>query len=120
MKITSINAENTQKFEIYSNYLTKKGKVENHQSIVNKAVDTDKSNESYWQALFLDKALDQMVNNLQNDNSHPLSKKENEPINTYLEALGELNKINAEAIKGQGLAAHSFIDSKNYLDIIAD
>ncbi len=120
MKITSINTENSKSFEIYSNFLTKKGNVESTQATANKQVTVDKSNESYWQALFLDKALDQMVNNLQNDDSHPLSKKENEPLNTYLDALGELNKINAEAIKGQGLAAHSFIDSKNYLDIIAD
>lgn len=120
MKITSINPENTQKFEIYSNYLTKKGKVENHQTIVNKAINIDKSNESYWQALFLDKALDQMVNNLQNDNSHPLSKKENEPINTYFEALSELQKVNTSTMKNDGLGAHLYIDSKNYLDIIAD
>lgn len=120
MKITSINTENSKNFEIYSNYLTKKGKVEDHQNIVNKEVSIDKSNEAYWQSLFLDKALDLMVNNLQSDDSHPLSKKENAPINTFLEALSELDKVNASAIKKDGLEAHFDIDSKNYLDVIAD
>ncbi len=116
MKITDISAKNYQPYEpkelkksdVLKTNNQKSDKLEINQTPTN------------WQKEILLDALAMIENNIQLDNSKPLDKVENQPIETYDEALIELNWINTPFFKAQALGAQANLEAKDILYLFLD
>lgn len=96
--------------------------------IRNEAVklNTEKSNDANtlkfnkWQEEILISALDKLANSIQLDNSHPLGRLENQPIETKAEALAELEKINVESLRNFGSQAQANVSASSFIKLIME
>lgn len=71
-----------------------------------------------WNKQILLDALEKLENNLQTDDSHPLGRNENKPIETFEEALAELKFLkSSEKFKEFAAAAQANIEAKDVLSL---
>lgn len=119
MKITDIRSNSLQDLnlpvfrpeEININNLSKtdksdKLKISNSSSEVASA---------QWQKDILMSALDNLENNIQIDDNHPLGKISNAPIETFEEALIELSFLNSPKFKFQASQAQANLKAEDVL-----
>lgn len=78
------------------------------------------ANKIKWQKDILISALDKLENNIQLDNSHPLSEQKNIPIETFDEALIELSFINSSFFKADGSNAQANISATSIIELFSD
>jgi len=89
MKIAEINPQNYQAYQ--PKELKKSDIPVNSPKGIDK-LDINQNNGNWQKDILLD-ALSMIENNIQLDNNNPLDKMENQPIETYEEALMELNWV---------------------------
>jgi hypothetical protein len=75
------------------------------------------SNDENWIEFILDSALESLENNIQYDNSHPLSTYENRPIETPQEALAELEYFKSDQFIKDALGAQANILPEKVLSL---
>lgn len=75
---------------------------------------------SAWQEEILITAMDKLVNNIQVDNSHPLGRLENKPIETNQEALAVLEKINPEYLFSFGSEAQANVSAASFIQLVME
>jgi hypothetical protein len=120
MKITSINKRIFANYENFVNYLPKIDTTKDTNTIVNYKVTDVSTKQPTLSTNLLDEALKVMVNNLQSNNNHPLSKKDNMPIETYFEAVGELKQINLQDLRKVGLEAQANLNANDVLQLFLE
>lgn len=89
------------------------------QNEVSNAEDSSKSKEM-WKKDILLNALDKLEDNIQLDDSHPLGRKENQPIETFDEALIELAFLKESNFKEVAAQAQANLDPKDVLSLFVD
>jgi hypothetical protein len=77
-------------------------------------------NKANWQKNILLDALSTIENNIQLDNSHPLDRIENQPIETFDQALIELNFIHSPFFKAQASGAQANLKPQDILYLFKD
>ncbi len=89
---------------------------------VNTIVDKVEINQASasWQKDILLSALDMLENNKQLDNSHPLDKFENSPIESFDEALIELNVLQNRTTKELFSGAQANININDVLNLFVE
>jgi hypothetical protein len=120
MKITSINREIFTKYENFVNNLPKIDTTKESKDIVNYKVTDILPENKIANSTFLDEALKLMVNNLQSNNNHPLSKIDNMPIENYNEALNVLKQVSVKDIKVNGIASQANINLNDVLQLFLE
>ena len=73
-----------------------------------------------WQKDILLDAIFKLENNKQVDNSHPLSKADNRPIETFDEAIIELAGVKGKEFAGDASKAQANIVPKQILDLFME
>lgn len=74
-----------------------------------------------WQKDILLSALDMLESSIQtNEESHPLSKMENSPIDTFEEALIELNFIKSKKFLDEASGAQANIKAEDILSLFVE
>ncbi len=120
MKITSINQEIYTKLEKFANILPKIDIEKESKNIINHNIDSYIEIINHNPTEIINQTLNNLVNNLQSDNNHPLSKPQNAPIENFNEALSILNNINSHQLKSTGLQAQANISATDLLQIFND
>lgn len=77
-------------------------------------------NKSNWQKNILLDALTKIENNIQLDNSHPLDRPENQPIENFDQALIELNFIHSPFFKAQASGAQANLKPQDVIYLFKD
>lgn len=77
------------------------------------------SSQSWKKKILLD-ALDVLENNIQPDNNHPLSREDYAPIESYEEALIELNFLKESDYAKEASPAQANINPGSVLELFAD
>lgn len=116
MKITEINSQNytsyqpleLKKTDVSTNSLKNADKLEINKNNVN------------WQKDILLDALSMIENNIQLDNINPLDRMENQPIESYEEALMELNWVKTPFFKAQAMNAQANIEARDVLYLFVE
>jgi len=116
MKVTDINSKN------YTVYEPKELKKSDLKQLNKNNQDKLEINQAptNWQKEILLDALTMIENNIQLDNNKPLDKLENQPIETFDEALIELNWLKTPFFKAQALGAQANIEAKDVLYLFVD
>lgn len=73
-----------------------------------------------WQKDILLDAISRLENNKQVDNSHPLGKADNRPIETFDEAIIELAGVKSKEFAGTASNAQANIVPQQILDLFMD
>jgi hypothetical protein len=73
-----------------------------------------------WQKDILMDAISNLENNVQMDNTHPLSKSINAPIESFREALVELSFIKTPKFLDEALAAQANVNPENVLALFVN
>lgn len=73
-----------------------------------------------WQKDILLSALDMLENNKQLDDSHPLDRAGNAPIESFDEALIEINFLKSSNFKEQAYGAQANINAKDVLYLFVE
>jgi hypothetical protein len=116
MNVTNISSSGTTPYEsmsyntIDSNEATQAATQESQTS---GSVTTD------WQKDILLTAINDLENTLQLDDSHPLDREKNHPIETYEEALVELSMINSPTYQEEAYGAQANIEGEDVLHLFA-
>lgn len=116
MKITDINAKT------YIPYLpseVKKGEIKKDSPANQDKLEINASNANWQKDILLD-ALNMIENNIQLDNNNPLDRPENQPIESYEEALIELQFFNTLTFKHQASKAQANLEPKDVLDLFVE
>jgi hypothetical protein len=71
-----------------------------------------------WQKNILMDAINSLENNIQMDNTHPLSKSINAPIESFNEALIELSFIKTPKFREEASYAQANIDINNVMTLL--
>ncbi len=116
MKITEINQQNYQAFQPKE---LKKSDVS-----VNSPKNLDKleinQNSVNWQKDILLDALSMIENNIQLDNINPLDRFENQPIESFDEALVELNWVRTPFYKAQAFNAQANLEARDIMYLFVE
>ncbi|GAB1372456.1 hypothetical protein MASR1M45_25180 [Candidatus Kapaibacterium sp.] len=75
---------------------------------------------STWQKDVLTNAIDKLLNNIQLDNSHPLGRLENQPIETYREAIAVLEEMSSESLRNFGSQAQANVSAESFLNLVME
>ncbi len=103
MNITNIKESSGKyDFDLFNAIQSESKPLKNEENIDNKS-----NAPVSWQKDILLDALKTLENNIQLDNSNPLDRTENSPIESFSEAQIELNFIDAELFRKEGLEVHS-------------
>ncbi len=77
------------------------------------------SSQSWKKKILLD-ALDVLENKMQVDNKHPLSREDYAPIESFEEALIELNFLNDSSYNKDASAAQANLNPESILELFAE
>lgn len=110
-EVTLANIENYEAEQIKPSFIAKHSK--------NKEIKLNKSSTPSlaWQKDILMNAIEMLENNIQMDNTHPLSQPMNAPIETFHEALIELSFIKTPKFREEALAAQANVNVENILTL---
>lgn len=114
MKITEIRTNPSQNFN-YPEF-QKIGPRE----IAEKEQKDIKKPSPEWQQNILLQGLDQLENNIQMDDNHPLDKSASAPIETYEEALEELKFTKNSAFREYASPAQANIRGEDIISLFVD
>lgn len=117
MKITEIRPSNLQNIEakVFKPELTEKPQV----SVAKDKIELSQPN-SNWQKDILLSALDMLESKISIDNDYPLDKIENRPIETFEEALIELQFIKTNRFKEEASSAQANISAEDILSLFIE
>jgi rhodanese-related sulfurtransferase len=73
-----------------------------------------------WQRDILLDALEKLENTVQPDNNHPLDTQTNQPIETYEEALIELQYVNTPKFVLEASGAQANINAESIIELFAE
>lgn len=73
-----------------------------------------------WQKNILLDAITSLENNIQADNSHPLSRADYQPIDTFSEALSELKFFSSDMFKSQASSAQANLNAEDIVSLFVD
>jgi uncharacterized membrane-anchored protein YjiN (DUF445 family) len=77
--------------------------------------------DTAWRQNIILDAISSLENNVQTDNSHPLSRADYRPIDDFSEALGEVDWIKTSPVYAQqASAAQANINAEDILSLFAD
>ncbi len=79
-----------------------------------------KSSMNSWQKDILLDAISMLENNKQLDDSHPLDKSANIPIETFEEALMELSFINTDTFAKEAIGAQANLSGEDILYLFTE
>lgn len=116
MKITEINSQN---YSVYQPPVLKKSDISPNFPKSSDKLEINQNNVNWQKEILLD-ALSMIENNIQLDNSNPLDRIENQPIESYEEALMELNWMKTPFYKAQAFNAQANIEAKDVLYLFMD
>jgi hypothetical protein len=115
MQIQEITASRTESVE--NKAFTSKPAVKK-----NKNFDAEQSNSqtasTAWQKNILMDAISSLENNIQMDNTHPLSMSINAPIESFSEAMIELSFTKTQKFQKEASFAQANIDINNVLTLL--
>ena len=80
----------------------------------------NKSSMNNWQKDILLDAISMLENNKQLDDSHPLDKSANIPIETFDEALSELSFIHTDTFANEAAAAQANLTGEDVLYLFTE
>lgn len=116
MKIADINAQNYQMFQ--------PKELKKSELSVNSPKNLDKleinQNNANWQKDILLDALSMIENNIQLDNSNPLDRLENQPIDSFEEALMELNWMKTPFYRAQAYNAQANLEPRDIVYLFVE
>lgn len=116
MKITEISSK---KYDTFEPIELKKSDIQKNNISIADKLDISQ-NKSNWQKEILLDALTMIENNIQLDNNSPLDRIENQPIETYEEALIELNWMKTPFFKAQAHKAQANIDPNDVVSLFTE
>lgn len=101
-------------------YIPREIKYENLKPSTDNLTQNDNKKLNSWQEEILISGVDKLVNNIQMDNNHPLSRLENSPIEDYKTAMDVLSSINIDSIRAFGSEAQANVTASTFLQLIMD
>lgn len=105
---------------IYQPREIKKSELEKSDELKKTPDAVESKSANVWKKDILLNALDKLENNMQLDDSHPLGRKGNQPIESYEEALIELDSLKKSDFKAQASNAQANIEAKNILSLFVE
>ncbi len=119
MKITDIRNKPVQTYQPVEILLDEQKK--NQSKTIQDKVEIS-SASSNWQKDILLSALDMLENNIHVDNNtiHPLDKSQNQPIETFEEALIELNFLKTEKFSKEASSAQANIKARDVASLFLE
>lgn len=119
MKITDIRNNNPQdarlpmfKPEELKTQISEKSSKSDEINILNKSPE---ASSAQWQKDILLSALDELENNIQDDDNHPLGRLSNAPIESYDEALIELSFLKTPMFQETAAQAQANLSGEDVL-----
>ncbi|HRP01847.1 MAG TPA: hypothetical protein PLE30_04275 [Candidatus Kapabacteria bacterium] len=116
MKITEISSQNYQAFQPKE---LKKSDISNNSIKSTDKLEINQSSNNWQKDILLD-ALSMIENNIQLDNNMPLDKVQNQPIETYEEALMELNWLKTPFFKAQAYNAQANLEAGDVMYLFTE
>lgn len=116
MKITELG---TQNFSAYQPPMLKKSEISTNFQKNSDILEINQNNVNWQKEILLD-ALNMIENNIHLDNSNPLDRIENQPIESYEEALMELNWLKTPFYKAQAYNAQANIEAADVMYLFMD
>lgn len=116
MKITEINPKSYQVFQ--PKELNKSDVTVNSPKNFDK-LEINQNNVNWQKDILLD-ALSMIENNIQLDNSNPLDRLENQPIESFEEALMELNWMKTPFYRAQAYNAQANLEARDVLHLFVE
>lgn len=101
-------------------YFPREIKFETAKQIAEKTAPSQDAKLNAWQKDILINALDKLVNNIQVDNSHPLGRAENAPIETRSEAFAVLETINSDYLSKFGSQFQANISAASFMNLVME
>lgn len=80
----------------------------------------DSANITNWQKDILLSAINDLENNIQPDNSHPLTRSDYRPIDSYQEALVELKFLNNSTFKSEAGSAQANLSGQDVVSLFTE
>ncbi|MFA7627158.1 MAG: hypothetical protein WCZ17_08940 [Candidatus Kapaibacterium sp.] len=90
----------------------------NHKSNATGTIETQKLTQ--WQVEILMQAITKLENNIHPDNSHPLSRKENQPIESKSELLRVMKELNFDALAQNGADAQANVSAEAFISLVME
>jgi hypothetical protein len=101
-------------------YIPREIKVDSTKQTMLKTEQSNGLKMNKWQQDILINAMDKLINNIQLDNSHPLGKAENQPLENYKEAMDVLSEMNSESLRNFGSKAQANISAETFLQLVVE
>jgi len=101
-------------------YIPRELKVESTRQNTAKSDTDNKQKLNNWQEQILLNAIDKLANNIQVDNSHPLGRPENSPLESYDEAMQLLSEINSESLRNFGSKAQANVSPESFMRLLIE
>lgn len=117
MKITEIRHQPINAYEVKA---FKNAEVINKPSSVSGDTLSKSIQEADWQKNILLDAISSLENNMQVDNSHPLSRADYMPIDDFAEALAELPFFSTDMFKSQAAGAQANLRAEDIAMLFTD
>ena len=117
MKITEIRH---QPITTYESRAFKNAEVVKKNEAVQGDTLTKSIQDTEWQKNILLDAISSLENNMQMDNSHPLSRSDYMPIEDFAEAMNEMPFFSTDLFKSQASSAQANLRAEDVAMLFAD
>ncbi len=120
MQVTNINQGSTTAVNIAAYQKSESRTIDKNKEVKDKVSTEPLPPFSSWQKDILLDVIGMLENNMQVENSHPLSKAEAKPIDTFEEAILELANVNSEQFAQDASQAQANLDPQSVLELFLE